>query len=725
MPYIGQEPVAGNFVLLDAITTSATATYALTKNSVAYSPESSRNMIVSLNGVTQAPEAAYTVSGSNITFSSALTASDVIDYILVLGDVLDIGRPSDGVVGTDQMNYPLGNFSSTGIDDNATSTAITIDSSENVGIGTASPDADLEIRKDNASGLGAVLSLTNSNTSGLTGNSVAIGLSAYAHTTIDSASYRGAIIRGETTAAGNGHSILFETSDTSATPVERVRIDHDGNVGIGTTSTSGVQGLLHIHSSSDDNGDGDGQVNFGDESTVIISTNATSAGSQGYYGSLFFGGQDVSSATQQVWKLAGFSAYSSADLGTTGSADLLFYTTNSASTPSERMRIDASGKLLVGKTSSSVTTAGTEITSSSLLQSVSDTSTNLATNGGAVLNLCNTSATDGNFSNIGGYNSNGLVVSQMNFINLSHSSRTGAITFSTHSGSALNEAMRIDSSGNVGIGTTTPNSAGLGANGQTLQLGARTFIATDSSGDTRLGGLSGSNLTAFYQGGSERMRIDSSGNLLVGTDSATQFNTATETGWNVNNAGSSAQAASSATVAYFNRLTTDGTVVSIRQAGVEEGTISVSGSTVSYNGGHLSRWSQSDTDDISSLYKGTVMSNLDEMCQWDNEDNEQLNKTKVSDVEGDVNVAGVFVAKDNSDDLSDYYLAMTGDMIIRIAQGTTVQRGDLLMSAGDGTAKPQDDDIVRSKTIAKVTSTNVTCTYADGSYCVPCVLMAC
>jgi hypothetical protein len=73
--------------------------------------------------------------------------------------------------------------------------------------------------------------------------------------------------------------------------------------------------------------------------------------------------------------------------------------------------------------------------------------------------------------------------------------------------------------GSVGIGTTSPNSAGLGANGQTLQLGARTFIATDSSGDTRLGGLSGSNITAFYQGGTEAMRIDSSGSLLVGCPS--------------------------------------------------------------------------------------------------------------------------------------------------------------------------------------------------------------
>jgi hypothetical protein len=70
-------------------------------------------------------------------------------------------------------------------------------------------------------------------------------------------------------------------------------------------------------------------------------------------------------------------------------------------------------------------------------------------------------------------------------------------------------------------------------------------------------------------------------------------------------------------------------------------------------------------------------------------------------------------------------VAMTGDMVIRIAQGTTVARGDLLMSAGDGTAKTQGDDIVRSKTIAKVTSTNVSHTYDDGTYLVPCVLMAC
>jgi len=178
----------------------------------------------------------------------------------------------------------------------------------------------------------------------------------------------------------------------------------------------------------------------------------------------------------------------------------------------------------------------------------------------------------------------------------------------------------------------------------------------------------------------------------------------------------------------LNRTVSDGDLVRLRQDGTTEGTISVSGTTVSYNGAHLSRWSQlpGGAERIEIL-RGTVLSNIDEMCDWGEEDNEQLNRMKVSGVEGDRNVSGVFQAWDDDDDIytDDFYCAMTGDFVIRIAQGTTVARGDLLMSAGDGTAKPQDDDIIRSKTIAKVTSTHVSETYADGSYCVPCVLMAC
>ena len=98
MAYIGKQPVVGNFVKLDAITTSATATFNLTNGGVAYFPQTANNCIVSLNGVIQSPTSAYTISGSTIVFSDALTASDSIDFILVLGDVLSIGTPSDGTV---------------------------------------------------------------------------------------------------------------------------------------------------------------------------------------------------------------------------------------------------------------------------------------------------------------------------------------------------------------------------------------------------------------------------------------------------------------------------------------------------------------------------------------------------------------------------------------------------------------------------------------------------
>jgi hypothetical protein len=224
------------------------------------------------------------------------------------------------------------------------------------------------------------------------------------------------------------------------------------------------------------------------------------------------------------------------------------------------------------------------------------------------------------------------------------------------------------------------------------------------------------------------MRITNSGSILFGKTSADNQLAGVQIFAGSSNNGLLECTASSVQPLTVNRLTSDGDLVVLQQASVTEGSISVSGTTVSYNGAHLSRWSQlaSGAERIEIL-RGTVLSNLNEMCEWGEEENEQLNRMKVSDVEGDKNVSGVFQCWDDDDDtyVDDFYCAMTGDFIIRIAESVTVERGDLLMSAGDGTAKPQDDDIIRSKTIAKVTSNHVTCTYEDGSYCVPCVLMAC
>lgn len=289
------------------------------------------------------------------------------------------------------------------------------------------------------------------------------------------------------------------------------------------------------------------------------------------------------------------------------------------------------------------------------------------------------------------------------------------------------EAMRIDSSRNVGIGTTSPGvRLSIAGPSTAYQLA----LATNSSTNGFvLGSPSADTLTFASWAGTERARIDSSGNLLV-AKTASSFGTAgLEYDASVKQLNLTTSGNSSLRI---NRLASDGILVSFQQDSAEEGTISVSGTTVSYNGGHLSRYAQTLGPKDDTLVKGTVLSNLDEMNVYTDVDgspvaNEQLNKVKVSDVEGDPNVAGVFVnwSYDEAHEVDEINMAMTGDMIIRIAQGVTVQRGDLLMSAGDGTAKPQGDDIIRSKTVAKVTSTHVTCTYADGSYCVPCVLMAC
>jgi len=99
MSYIGRQPTVGNFQICDAISVvNNQAAYTMQVGSVNVSPESANHIIVSLNGVIQKPNSSFTVSGSTITFASNLVTNDVIDFIQILGDVLDLGVPSDDTV---------------------------------------------------------------------------------------------------------------------------------------------------------------------------------------------------------------------------------------------------------------------------------------------------------------------------------------------------------------------------------------------------------------------------------------------------------------------------------------------------------------------------------------------------------------------------------------------------------------------------------------------------
>ena len=324
--------------------------------------------------------------------------------------------------------------------------------------------------------------------------------------------------------------------------------------------------------------------------------------------------------------------------------------------------------------------------------------------------------------------------------------------------------MRLDGDGNLGLGDTgAANFTGYtnlsihGSTGGVVTFGDDGTDEWEVYGDgTNFSIYDRSNTRwacEFYAGGD--VEFDADARIGIGchpTGSVETIGTQFGKSWGIFTRATS-------TPLYVHRETSDGTLIAFYGQDILDGVITVSSGLVTLNGAHLSRWSQikglSTTDKSArpTIYPGTVMSNLDDLCVWNHadvlykegdeipegkavgdvkkaahtEDNQQLNMTKVSDTVGDKDVAGVFFTWDDDDEeiVNDFYIAMTGDMIIRVAGSTTVARGDLLESAGDGTAKPQSDDIVRSKTIAKIISTNSTVTYADGSKAYPCVLMAC
>jgi hypothetical protein len=215
----------------------------------------------------------------------------------ITGTLATAAQPNITSVGT------LTGFTSTGIDDNATSTVITIDSSENVGIGNTQATA-----INNASGLGNLVVGSGSGTEGMTiySGSDSYGALNFADATTGGGSYAG-YIKFNHVDNSFGHFI----GNT-----ERMKISSGGDISF--YDDTGVSQALYWDASAE-------SLGIGTTSPAQMLT--------------------LSNGTFQINGSSSFS--SNVEIGRVGGDNNMGFATGG----SERMRIDSSGRLLVGATS--------------------------------------------------------------------------------------------------------------------------------------------------------------------------------------------------------------------------------------------------------------------------------------------------------------------------------------------------------------------------------------
>jgi len=479
--------------------------------------------------------------------------------------------------------------------------------------------------------------------------------------------------------------IFFPTADTIAFAeggTEGMRIDSSGNVGVGVTPSGwGASEYKAIQVGI--GGSISGRVAGGDQDKVNVAANIYNDGTVFKYIA-----SDEATIYQQT---GGIHTFSNATSGTAGST----------ATFTERLRIDSSGNVGIGDNSPAAkldVNGSFNATSGTIPTLVATTLLTTGTGTAAAPAIVPTGDTNTGF-----------------FF-------PAADTIAFSEGGA--EVMRITAGGSVGIGTASPTEkldvdGTINATSLTIGTGTAATPAIYPATDTNTGiFFPAANTLAATTNGTERLRIDSSGIVLIGKTTSA-FTTA---GVLLDKTGNEFVVSGSQCMG-LNRLASDGALIAFYQDNTIEGTISVSGNTVSYNPFAGSHWSQLEDGSKPEILRGTVIESINQLCHWPDGGNERFAKCKISDSVASKKVYGVFLDWDNDwTETNDLYITSVGLFICRINSSVIVQMGDLLESNGDGTARVQADDVIRSSTIGKVTSSVKTHEYQDGSYCVPTVL---
>ena len=571
MTYLGRSPTQGvrNRYYKTASGGETSISGALTGGTLTFTD--GNYVDVNLNGLTLVSGTDYNTSTANtIAGLSALTANDVVEIV-----VYDVFSVFSGNVNSD---FSIGgNLTVTG------TTAFTgaITSSAGATITTADNTAQLTLKSTDAdANVGPLLVMMRDSSSPADNDILA---------RID---FKGDNDAGEETFFGSINAIATDVSDGA----EDAQIKHRLMIGGAVSNvfelnsseiifnedskdidfrveSNGSANMLFVDAGNDRVGIGTSTV---DRQLHIEGSSSTAYSSSDFdqpYNLIKIENTNTSSSMAAgVQFLVGSNGEAAISATRTGDgAAALCFGTRGSGNRAERMRLDSSGNLLVGKTSSNIGTAGSEVTPtyiSATRASNAPLFLNRTTDTGALISLRQDNVSYGQI--------NSFVTGGTNYLHISSSggSNKSGLIFET---SRIYPSLDFSaSSGTVDLGTSSVNF-------KRAYFSATVFAAGVGgiSDDNTYINFAGSDVMQFFTGGSERGRIDSSGNHnfnYTGFD-AGLGNTTTGVSIRADNLVTLSSASGYLSI---NR-NGDGTRIQFNNSGNTRGTITVTGTSTAYN----------------------------------------------------------------------------------------------------------------------------------------------